>query len=89
MARGVGRLTEHSFLEGKGSYITTTKGETFLDLTCGIGVTNLGHCHPKITEATQKQCAQLVHAQVSTARYADAEEGEGRAEDSSADSTLS
>lgn len=35
-----------------------------LDFTCGIGVTNTGHCHPRVVEAAQAQCARLVHGQV-------------------------
>lgn len=30
----------------------------------GIGVVNLGHCHPAVTRAAQAQCAQLTHAQL-------------------------
>jgi 4-aminobutyrate aminotransferase len=32
--------------------------------SCGIGVTNLGHCHPAVTKAAQEQCATMVHAQI-------------------------
>lgn len=35
-----------------------------MDFTSGIGVTNLGHCHPKVTAAAQLQCGEMVHAQV-------------------------
>lgn len=47
--------------KGEGSYLYTTDGEKFLDLTCGIGVTQLGHCHPEITKAAQEQLSRLVH----------------------------
>ena len=30
----------------------------------GIGVVNLGHCHPAVTKAAQEQCATITHAQV-------------------------
>lgn len=52
------------FDEGKGTYITTDKGVKLLDLTSGIGVVNLGHCHPKVSEAAAKQCMKITHAQV-------------------------
>ena len=29
----------------------------------GIGVTNLGHCHPHVTEAVRQQIGKLWHAQ--------------------------
>ena len=35
----------------EGSYIYTDDGRKLLDFTCGIGVTNTGHCHPKVVEA--------------------------------------
>ncbi|EDU45538.1 acetylornithine aminotransferase [Pyrenophora tritici-repentis Pt-1C-BFP] len=48
IARGIGRLTKHVFEDGKGTWITTDKGVKLLDMTAGIGVVNLGHCHPKV-----------------------------------------
>ncbi len=38
-----------------------------LDFTSGIGVTNLGHCHPGVTKAAQAQVSKLVHGQVNIA----------------------
>lgn len=34
-----------------------------LDFTTGIGVTNTGHCHPKVVSAIQEQAAKIIHAQ--------------------------
>lgn len=67
IAKGIGRLTSEVLESGKGSYVTTTSGRRMLDFTCGIGVTNLGHCHPKVTEAVQAQAGRLVHGQVNIA----------------------
>jgi len=64
IARGIGRLTKFVFEDGKGSFITTDKGQRFLDLTSGIGVVNLGHCHPKVSEAAVNQCNKITHTQV-------------------------
>ena len=36
---------------GEGVYLYDNNGNQFLDFTCGIGVTNTGHCHPKIVKA--------------------------------------
>jgi len=47
----------------EGSYIYATDGKKYLDFTCGIGVTNTGHCHPKVVEAIQKQAGKFLHAQ--------------------------
>jgi 4-aminobutyrate aminotransferase len=64
IAKGIGRLSKHVFEEGKGTYITTDKGVKLLDLTAGIGVVNLGHCHPKVSAAAAAQCMKITHAQV-------------------------
>jgi 4-aminobutyrate aminotransferase len=47
----------------EGSYIYTADGRKFLDFTCGIGVTNTGHCHPKVVEAIREQAGSFIHAQ--------------------------
>lgn len=64
ITKGIGRLSKHVFEDGKGTWITTDKGVKLLDMTSGIGVCNLGHCHPKVTEAAAKQCGKITHAQV-------------------------
>jgi 4-aminobutyrate aminotransferase len=48
----------------EGCYIYATDGTTYLDFTCGIGVTNTGHCHPKVVEAIRQQAGLFIHAQV-------------------------
>ena len=47
----------------EGSYIYGEDGRKYLDFTCGIGVTNTGHCHPKVVEAIRKQAGMFLHAQ--------------------------
>ena len=47
----------------EGSYIYTDDGRRLLDFTCGIGVTNTGHCHPKVVEAIREQAGSFIHAQ--------------------------
>ncbi|MEI6386077.1 MAG: aminotransferase class III-fold pyridoxal phosphate-dependent enzyme [Spirochaetota bacterium] len=46
-----------------GSWITAADGRRFLDFTCGIGVTNTGHCHPKVVAAIAAQAGKFIHAQ--------------------------
>ncbi|KAI9743200.1 MAG: hypothetical protein M1818_003046 [Claussenomyces sp. TS43310] len=67
IARGIGRLSAEVLESGAGSYVTTTEGRKLLDFTSGIGVTNLGHCHPAVTKAAQAQVGKLVHGQVNIA----------------------
>jgi 4-aminobutyrate aminotransferase len=49
---------------GEGCYIYDQNGTPYLDFTCGIGVTNTGHCHPRVVEAIRKQAGLLLHGQV-------------------------
>jgi 4-aminobutyrate aminotransferase len=49
---------------GEGAYIFADDGKRFLDFTCGIGVTNTGHCHPRVVDAIRQQAGRLIHGQV-------------------------
>lgn len=59
-----GRIFNFVAERAEGSYIYTTDGRRLLDFTCGIGVTNTGHCHPKVVEAIREQAGLFLHAQV-------------------------
>jgi 4-aminobutyrate aminotransferase len=48
----------------EGCYVYDQSGAPYLDFTCGIGVTNTGHCHPQVVEAIRKQAGLLIHGQV-------------------------
>ena len=45
---------------GEGCYLKDTNGKEYLDLTSGIGVNCLGHNHPVLVPAIQKQVATLM-----------------------------
>jgi 4-aminobutyrate aminotransferase len=49
---------------GEGPYLYAADGRRYLDFTCGIGVTNTGHCHPRVVEAIREQAGKLLHGQV-------------------------
>jgi 4-aminobutyrate aminotransferase len=57
------RYTDLVVERGSGSWIETIDGERYLDYTCGIGVTNTGHAHPRVVAAVAEQAAQIIHAQ--------------------------
>jgi len=59
----MGRLFNFVAERAEGSYIFTTDGRKLLDFTCGIGVTNTGHCHPKVVDAIREQAGNFLHAQ--------------------------
>lgn len=67
VTKGLGRITGDAvMIRGRGSWTEFEDGRRLLDFTTGIGVTNLGHCHPKVSQAAADQCLNLVHAQVSS-----------------------
>jgi 4-aminobutyrate aminotransferase len=47
----------------EGCYLYDDHGDRYLDFSCGIGVTNTGHCHPRVVAAAQEQVAKLIHGQ--------------------------
>ena len=48
----------------KGCHIHTTDGRTFVDLISGIAVSSLGHRHPNVIKAIQKQLDSHLHVMV-------------------------
>ncbi|WP_284165416.1 aspartate aminotransferase family protein [Frigidibacter sp. SD6-1] len=50
------------FVAAKDMHYTTSDGRQVLDGTAGLWCCNAGHCRPKITEAIQKQAAELDYA---------------------------
>jgi acetylornithine/succinyldiaminopimelate/putrescine aminotransferase len=48
----------------KGSYIYDSEGNAHLDFVAGVSACGLGHCHPKIVEAVQKQAESYMHVMV-------------------------
>jgi 4-aminobutyrate aminotransferase-like enzyme len=45
----------------KGTYVYDSEGKEYLDFFGGIVTVSVGHCHPKVTDAIQKQSAKLQH----------------------------
>lgn len=58
------KTTDLVITHGEGSYVFTENGQRYLDFTCGIGVTNTGHCHPTVVAAIREQAGKLLHGQV-------------------------
>jgi acetylornithine/N-succinyldiaminopimelate aminotransferase len=49
------------FVQGAGSKLWDNRGNEYLDLLAGIGVCQLGHCHPAVVAAITRQAQQLIH----------------------------
>lgn len=50
--------------KAEGSFLYGPNGEEYIDLISGIGVSNLGHGHPKVKEAIHQQVDQHLHTMV-------------------------
>ena len=50
-----------ALVRGEGPYVWDAEGKKHLDFLSGIAVNGLGHCHPKVVEAIQKQAEKLMH----------------------------
>src|ERR1700730_11623575 len=49
------------FVRGRGTRLWDAQGNEYLDFLCGISVTNLGHCHPRVVRAVREQAGELMH----------------------------
>lgn len=52
------------FVKANGIYITDAEGKQYMDLIAGIGVSNVGHCHPNVVKAVQAQAETYMHLMV-------------------------
>jgi len=49
-------------VEGKGQYLFDDQGRRYLDALAGIVTVSVGHCHPHVVEAAQRQNETLQHS---------------------------
>jgi 4-aminobutyrate aminotransferase/(S)-3-amino-2-methylpropionate transaminase len=55
--------------EGRGATLTDVDGNTFVDLTGGVGCLNAGHSNPRVVEAVQEQAARFTHTDFTVIPY--------------------
>lgn len=48
-------------VRGEGCRLWDADGKEYLDFLGGVAVNNLGHCHPAVVAALQKQAGELLH----------------------------
>ncbi len=48
-------------VKAEGIYLQDVAGKQYLDMIAGFSVCNIGHSHPKVVEAVQKQAAAYMH----------------------------
>ena len=49
------------FQKGQGCRLWDSEGKEYLDFLSGLGVNNLGHCHPAVVKAIKEQAEKLLH----------------------------
>jgi len=65
----LGHYTWLPLERAEGSWLITKDGRRILDLTCGIAVTPIGHCHPRVVRAVAEQAGRLMHISSGVASY--------------------
>jgi len=67
--RGNARLHKILLSNGSNSTVWDLEGKPYIDFAGGIGVLNVGHCHPAVVEAIRRQSEQLLHTAAYVAGY--------------------
>ena len=55
---------------GKNAEVWDSTGKRYIDFVGGIGVLNLGHCHPGVVDAIREQATKLTHYAFNAAPHA-------------------
>ena len=55
--------------EARGAIMVDVDGRELIDFAGGIGVNNVGHCHPKVVAAIQDQAGKCIHTCFHVAMY--------------------
>ena len=55
--------------EARGAVMVDVDGREFIDFAGGIGVNNVGHCHPKVVAAIKDQADKYIHTCFHVALY--------------------
>jgi len=58
---GVSSVTPVHVASAKGAVVRDVEGKEYIDFGGGIGVMNIGHCHPKVVAAIKAQAEKFTH----------------------------
>ncbi|VVM60694.1 5-aminovalerate aminotransferase DavT [Pseudomonas fluorescens] len=61
ISRSINIVHPVTLSHGKNAEVWDIDGKRYIDFVGGIGVLNLGHCHPRIVEAIREQATRLTH----------------------------
>lgn len=67
--QGVALLNPAFVVEARGAIMVDADGRELIDFAGGIGVNNVGHCHPKVVAAIQDQAGKFIHSCFHVAPY--------------------
>lgn len=62
-------VTQAFIREAKGAIMIDINGRELIDFSGGIGVNNVGHCHPKVVQAIKEQAEKCIHTCFHVAMY--------------------
>jgi 4-aminobutyrate aminotransferase/(S)-3-amino-2-methylpropionate transaminase len=62
-------ITPAFIREASGAVMIDVDGQELIDFAGGIGVNNVGHCHPKVVAAIQDQAEKYIHTCFHVAMY--------------------
>ncbi|MDO8616098.1 MAG: aspartate aminotransferase family protein [Dehalococcoidia bacterium] len=57
----VSKRLQVTLVRGEGTRVWDLEGREYLDFVAGIAAVSLGHCHPEIVAAVERQARQLMH----------------------------
>jgi len=67
--QGPFHVTPAFIKKARGAVMTDVEGKEYIDFAGGIGVLNVGHCHPKVVEAIKDQAEKYIHTCFHVAMY--------------------
>jgi 4-aminobutyrate aminotransferase/(S)-3-amino-2-methylpropionate transaminase len=67
--QGPFNITPAFIRKAQGAVMTDVEGREFIDFAGGIGVNNVGHCHPKVVAAIKDQAEKYIHTCFHVAMY--------------------
>lgn len=62
-------ITQVYVESAQGATVCDMDGNRYIDFAGGIGIQNVGHCHPKVVQAIQEQAAKSIHTCFHVAPY--------------------
>lgn len=69
VARGISVLAPVVVEKAQGALLTDVDGNTYIDLSGGIGVVNVGHCPGPVVDAVRHQAGRFLHTDYSVVPY--------------------